>query len=275
MTGPHWRGVGCRKQSRCRVPGAVGAIEQPAPIGRERQHQPHRPPIAPARRPTAVSVVTIRSSSSMIAMVSAKSAISGPRFYQRCASRTCADLGLCSTFRQRDQRQTRQLAERSQGCERGGAVAVIDMRRPPCPGKAEPVIAGRRQSRKPVSLCCDLPPDRHEDRGSARGSSAGRSQSASADRRAHNRKQNPAEVPNGRRLSPHPPAGRPPGGSPSCRRQQYWDSVGGSVPAARDWIGAFHGRDGTGGAIAARLRDAVIYPARGMLRRSSLPWATH
>src|SRR5215468_10787059 len=32
------------EQARCRVPGAVGAIEQPAPIGREGQHQPHRPP---------------------------------------------------------------------------------------------------------------------------------------------------------------------------------------------------------------------------------------
>ena len=32
--------------------------------------------------------------------------------------------------------------------------------------------------------------------------------------------------------------------------------------------------DRTGGAIAAGLRDAVIYPARGMPRRSFLPWPT-
>jgi hypothetical protein len=36
------------------------------------------------------------------------------QIYQRRVSPLCADLGLCGTFLQRDQRQTRQLAEQSQ-----------------------------------------------------------------------------------------------------------------------------------------------------------------
>ena len=73
-------GRGLPVETQARVPGTVVAAGEPAPVGRKRQQHQRLCPMAPARWATEVSTVTTASRLRMMAAVSAKSRISGPRF---------------------------------------------------------------------------------------------------------------------------------------------------------------------------------------------------